>query len=100
MNAASLLLALRTRWYALRREFESEAAPWIKGLVQEAAGTVLRSPAATEGEKAMATRAVAAFIPDFDDGRHALEERPDPVKKKIRLTHEGTKGEAVSFDDL
>ena len=58
------LAGLRTRWYALSREHASLAsdAEWVRDLVQTAAGRVLSS-AAGAGAKAVASRAVAAWLP-------------------------------------
>ena len=62
-DALGRLLALRTRWYALRRELASAYAEndWVVELVQGAAGRVLSSTSAGAGAKAMATRAVSAW---------------------------------------
>ena len=58
------LVALRTRWFGLKRELASHADhEWVVELVQGAAGRVLASDAGM-GAKAVATRAAAAWLPE------------------------------------
>ena len=61
--ALGKLVALRTRWFGLKRELASHADhEWVVELVQGAAGRVLASDAGM-GAKAVATRAAAAWLP-------------------------------------
>ena len=62
--ALGKLVALRTRWFGLKRELASHADDeWVAELVQAAAGRVLASDAGP-GAKAVATRAAAAWLPE------------------------------------
>jgi len=67
-DSLGLLLSLRTRWYALRREHASELdADWVRALAQQASGKVLSHADASQGLKAMATRAVSAWTPQDEE---------------------------------
>jgi cell division septation protein DedD len=68
-DALSRLVALRMRWYAVKREHPRlpADAEWVRELVQGAVGRVLLSDASA-GAKAVASRAVAAWVVEDGEG--------------------------------
>ena len=105
-EALGRLVALRTRWFALRREMGSEAeSDWVVALVQAAVGKVLTSDAGA-GAKNMASRALAAWVATDPSAASVAADAPDAAAsdadapaahKRLKLS-EGP-GEAVSWDD-
>ena len=108
-EALGRLLALRTRWHALRRDAESAAdVDWVLALVQAAAGRVLASSEASAGVKAMASRAVAAWVPESPPAEPAAAAAAPPTvtpgarpAKVVKLTHltNPSSGEQLTWDD-
>ena len=105
LDALGRLLALRTRWFALRRDTQSHAdSAWVVELVQAAAGRVLTS-GASAAAKGLASKAVAAWVvPAPADASpstpphtppHTPPEAPPPAKRMMR--HDG--GEQLTWDD-
>ena len=101
-DSLGLLLSLRTRWYALRREHASELdADWVRALAQQASGKVLSHADASQGLKAMATRAVSAWTPQDEEARSRVSpsDSSGPPPKRIKLASESTDGERVQWTD-
>jgi len=97
-DALGKLLALRTRWFAYRRDADSDAnSDWVLALVQAAAGKVLASTEASAGTKEMASRAVAGWIPDSPPpATHTITPGERPAKA-LKLSSEG--GQAIEWTE-
>ena len=105
LDALGRLLALHRRWHGMRRAVDSHAdAEWLVALVQAAAGRVLTS-GASGAAKGIASRAVAAWVPEVSPSASPLPNASPPPPsgtpppaKRMR-TESGGGGESLTWDD-